>query len=283
MLEAELSTDESEREDDDYEAQCLRYGALVRRVLRSVPDLDAALPAIDEVAPGHTTTRQSTDQGLSNGRTVGVGTNGVGDTPTRTAASAPRRVFFYNFAPSVTSGDVTSCLSQYGTIVRFRLFQHPVGQYSLCAASVVFDAEADAQRALDAANSGSLRLAGVWAPEAKLAADPGGDLARRADEAHVHGPLPALLQHSTQQPRSQAQHSAGSAQSPHLSQQQQQYTGTVFVSGVTSRLTLSSVRAAFEHFGRLHGLVGASHCERLPWMLIARAKESAVCVLTLPC
>ena len=109
MLEAELSTDESEREDDDYEAQCLRYGALVRRVLRSVPDLDAALPAIDEVAPGHTTTRQSTDQGLSNGRTVGVGTNGVGDTPTRTAASAPRRVFFYNFAPSVTSGDVTSC------------------------------------------------------------------------------------------------------------------------------------------------------------------------------
>ena len=295
---AEDSTDESEREDEEVQASTHRYGELLRRALRQMgPDLEAFMEEMT-VSPSP---RQANGAGH---RQLGTAL-GAGAHPHSAAAPAAvqqhqqqqtagnmmpamrvRRLYMHGFAPLITGNDIVTSLSQFGPIARFRLFQDPVSKLSLRAASIVYEDGADAMRALEVASKNELRLGGLWAPEARLVADPDGDVARRAYEAVVHAPLPALLAPPIEARgiARAADRGAGAGADPWLSSQQAlPQTGMginmgcqLCVSGMSAQSTPQSVKTAFDQFGRVTGFVGARHamlprrkkcvlCDRQPW------------------
>ena len=274
----EDSTDESEREDDDYKASTARYGALIKRTLRNLgPDLESQIA--DDVmgasSPSHA-------RGLPNGagqRQQQIGAATSGTMLSSPAAQLPRvrRLYMHGFAPQVTANDIVASLSQFGAIARFRLFQDPVSKLSLRAAAIFFEDATAAARALQAAAESRLYLANVWAPEATLVPDENGEVARRQYEAVVHAPLPALLPlpYEMRQRIERAGNGAaatsggdprlgagglGSSQggshgggSQHASHERPQ----LCISGISSQCTPQSVKTAFDQFGRVMGFVGA--------------------------
>lgn len=196
----ELSTDDSEREDEFYVAQTAHYGNLIRHALRTFPIPD------DEGVGEAACSDHIQDTRHNGGSQSGVFASSSVPAATRIAdltvpektrpSSATARIFLSGFAPSITPNDVISCMSTYGPVARFRLFCDPSSGVSLRAATVVFEDAANASDALKAAVESTLYLANVWAPEASLVADPNGELAIRAYHSHVgpHAPLPALLE-----------------------------------------------------------------------------------------
>lgn len=171
MVEAEDSTDESEREEEEYEQLAARYGALIRSALPAVPHYN-----LDLEAPPH----ESRGGGSSCAQATGWPT------------SAPRRLYFCGFGPVLTSWDIYEFLAQFGPIEAFRLYTDPATNMSLRAAGVLYEDANDAARALEATSDGMVYLANVWAPEAQMVADPRGELARSQYEAAVHHPVPQL-------------------------------------------------------------------------------------------
>ena len=267
---SEDSTDESEREDGEFEGQLAPYMTALLSVLRKAPvDFDwlseECIPvrALQEHQPRDAAGRA-------------------------THAMRPCRIYMYGFAPSVSSDHVTACLLQFGPVARFRLFCDPVTHTSLRAASAVFTAAVDAVRVLEAAAKGMIHLAGLWAPEVTIIADPDGTLARRAYEARVHAPLPALLPlsyHGELQGPWYVQGGDGSAANAgetgksgdiahnEYAQGAAQgvsatavHSGTctdcssvaaqICVSGLSSSTSAQAVKQAFETFGRVHRFVG---------------------------
>ena len=234
LLEAdEVSTDEDEREEEEYLQQSARFGQLIQRALRTIPIPDLDGPNTEDNAgylgAGVATGQAARGSGAAGDNRGGYSNGGrppppsaggpaIGCMPAAAAplsssssSSAPaasasrlppspasaavgRRVFLRGFAPSVTPNDVLACLSIFGPIARFRLLCDPSSGNSLRCASVVFGDAADAARALEAAAQSHLYLANVWAPEASLQADPDGQLAVRSYQHAVPGPFPALLE-----------------------------------------------------------------------------------------
>jgi hypothetical protein len=291
---AEDSTDESEREDDEYVAAVHRYSALVQRTLRQIgPDLDA--PA--------------EDVGLQQNHTAPfVGLNGAQQRSSCAAPSAsgavghavhalprPRRLYLHGFAPQITAGDIVTSLSQYGPLNSFRLFHDPVSKLSLRAASVVYEDAADAARALEAAMESALYLAKVWAPEAILVADDDGEVARRAYEAVVHATIPPLLAcprassyglvagAAANPPR--MMHSAPQQAPPGPAPQHERILAAqLCVSGIAAHCTPQSVKNAFDQLGRVQGFVGARvGGEGLRGQGLATRHPSAAAHLEPPC
>ena len=171
LLNTEDSTDESEREEEEYEQLTAHYGALVRSALPAVLDYSPDLEALpDECKGGGGSSAQAADW-----------------------PSAPRRLYFCGFGPVLTAWDIYEFLAQFGTVEAFRLYTDPATTMSLRAAGVLYEDANDAARALEATSDGMVYLANVWAPEAQMVADPGGELARSQYEAAVHHPVPPLL------------------------------------------------------------------------------------------
>lgn len=177
----EDSTDESEREDEEYEQLTAHYSALIRRAVREAgPDLEA-LPL-----PGGSdeTTTAEAPAWANGARSNG----GVAE-----RASGTRRLYFCGFGASLTAVHIHDFLAQFGALENFRLFVDPVTSLSLRAAGVVYHHAADAARALEAAADGMVYLNNVWAPEAMLMADPTGENAQRYYESQTRAPVPPLL------------------------------------------------------------------------------------------
>lgn len=231
----EYSSDESSRDDEEYEAQTARYGRLLQRALQLAgPDLDG---------PGD-------EESIS-------GMNGASHSHTGKSSRAGhvqlRRLLLRGLAPSAKTADVCSCLAQFGPIARFMLFVEPASQQSLCFASVVYRHAADAAQAMEAAAASRLYLSNVWAPEVTLEADENGELACRAYEAQVHKPPPSLVR--------LIDDATGDGTvdfSPTQRRQQDGLKGVrVLVHGVSAHLGEHNVEMTLEQYGRIQRLSGA--------------------------
>ena len=175
----EDSTDESEREEEEYQERTAHCAAIIRQALDATPDLDSHLDALLALVPPASAAVSSPRQSDSEG--VGF------------AADPPRRLFFCGFGPTLSPRHIYEFLLQFGSIELFRLYIDPASGLSLRAAGVVYRHAADAARALEAAADGMIYLANVRAPEAQMHADPTGEIAETAFEAHTRSPAPALL------------------------------------------------------------------------------------------
>ena len=175
----EDSTDESEREEEEYQERTAHCAAIIRQALDATSDLDSHLDALLALVLPESAAVSSPRQSDSEG--VGF------------AAAPPRRLFFCGFGPTLSPRHIYEFLLQFGSIELFRLYIDPASGLSLRAAGVVYRHAADAARALEAAADGMIYLANVWAPEAQMHADPTGEIAETAFEAHTRSPAPALL------------------------------------------------------------------------------------------
>ena len=276
----EDSTDDSEREDEEYEVVRAHYAALVQRaLLQAGPDLDA-LPVVND---------EPWQQWSGNGGGVGGASAPYGP---------PRRLFFCGFGPTLTPTHIYEFLLQFGPIELFRLYIDPSTNLSLRAAGVVYLSAADAARALEAAADGMVYLADVWAPEAQMHADPLGEIAKTAFEAHTHAQVPPLLppptdargglggypRHAADQPPTPSSQARGAAPSYGRSKGQGGGVGSgeqqpassglqavpltaeleratqLFVRGIHPNTTQPAVRKAFGVFGPVHDMLGMPPC-----------------------
>ena len=193
----EDSTDESEREDEEYEQMRTRYSALIQRALREAgPDLDNFPPSTSQgqamayQQSHHANGRDHQQRNAAWPAVHGSHDNAVDQDG---QAGALRRLYFCGFGPTLSVTHILEFLAQFGPIEAFRLFLDPVTSHSLRAAGVLYQSAADATRALEAAADGMVYLNNIWAPEATLLADPTGEHAKRYYETNVRAPVPPLL------------------------------------------------------------------------------------------
>ena len=205
-LSGEDSTDESERDDDEYRASIEHYSALIGRALQEA-DLGAIEEEVEKqfeepptppqktgaAAPQWPQTTSSSSSFPPQAAPSAAVSTVSHPPPQPRLTSGPRRLYMHGFGAHVTDYDLVKSLMQFGPIARYRLFHDPVSKHSLRAASIEYQDINDAARALQKAAERELYLSDVWAPEAVLVADEQGEVARRAYEAVVHAPLPALL------------------------------------------------------------------------------------------
>ena len=185
----------------------------------------------------------------------------------------------HGFGAQITGTDIVQSLAHFGPVLRFRLFQDPVSKMSLRACSLVFEDAHDAARALEAAAESQIHLAGAWAPEAYLVPDDTGEVARRAYEAVVQGPMPSLVPVPPEASRAARERAhtgagaAGSSMDPRMLMHGQTGAhaqgglagtaggagggGQLCISGIGGNCTPQSVKTAFDNFGRVQGFVGA--------------------------
>ena len=200
-LSGEDSTDESERDDDEYRASIEHYSALIGRALQEA-DLGAIEEEVEKQFEEPPTPPQKTGAAAPQWPQTTSSSSSFPPQPAPSAAvstvshppqprltSGPRRLYMHGFGAHVTDYDLVKSLMQFGPIARYRLFHDPVSKI----AARRLDRVPRHQRrgaALQKAAERELYLSDVWAPEAVLVADEQGEVARRAYEAVVHAPLP---------------------------------------------------------------------------------------------
>ena len=274
LLNTEDSTDESEREEDEYEQQAAHYGSLVRTGLQRLPQTG---PDLETLVPG-----EENDPYLSGGSGWASGVGGGGG-PGGDWAAAPRRLYFCGFGPTLTAWDIYKFLAKFGPVEAFRLYTDPVTSLSLRAAGVVYEHAGDAQRALEAAQEGMVYLANVWAPEAQMVSDPGGEVAQSQYETVVQQPVPALQPPPTAVVRGYGTGAGGAAAGGGVNQQLQSQQQPpppqdptaewgrctrLFVSNLPQTATAMGVKTTFAHFGFVSDYCGA-HPPRPPKRTLA--------------
>ena len=117
----ELSSDESDREDESYAVSTRRYNDLIRRALRlAPPDLDA-----EDVGA---TASHARLPGLNNGAGPRASACAPSGATSHAAAAQPRarRIYMHGFGAQITGTDIVQSLAHFGPVLRFRLFQDPV-------------------------------------------------------------------------------------------------------------------------------------------------------------
>ena len=164
---SENSTDESEREEEEYEHLRTRHSIMLRSATHE--------------------TGTTLEYSFHGAYLEQNGSDSVKHSLQTT------QLYFVGFGPTLTEHHIYTFLAEFGPIQSFRFYIDPLTEISLQAASVRYFHARDASRALDAASDGMVYLANVWTPEVTLVADPLGHIAKSAYEAHTRQPCPPLV------------------------------------------------------------------------------------------